>query len=190
MALINDIYVFIETESVKRDAKVSEHPVEEGTQLTDHVRRSPISLSLSGEIVGQSYKDTIMALEQIHKNGTLIEYIGVNMLSKAFITSFQTEHSGDIVGGCRFTMEINEIRIAASPYTAGNGNVGTQQIEENTSAAAVTTRTYTVQSGDTLRRIAKAYYGNANQFTKIFEANRDKISNPDRIQIGQVLVIP
>jgi nucleoid-associated protein YgaU len=52
------------------------------------------------------------------------------------------------------------------------------------------TRSYTVKAGDTLSKIAKAYYGDANQYSKIFEANRDKLKDPDKISPGQVLVIP
>jgi LysM repeat protein len=51
-------------------------------------------------------------------------------------------------------------------------------------------RSYTVQAGDTLSKIAKQFYGNANEYPKIFEANRDKLANPDKIQVGQELVIP
>lgn len=51
-------------------------------------------------------------------------------------------------------------------------------------------RTYAVQPGDSLSKIAKQFYGNANEYGKIFEANRDKLSNPDKIQVGQELVIP
>ncbi len=51
-------------------------------------------------------------------------------------------------------------------------------------------RTYTVKSGDSLSKIAKEYYGNAGQYMKIFEANRDKLSDPNKIQPGQELVIP
>ena len=51
-------------------------------------------------------------------------------------------------------------------------------------------RTYSVVSGDTLSKIAKHYYGDANDWPKIFDANRDKLSNPDRINVGQVLRIP
>jgi nucleoid-associated protein YgaU len=53
-----------------------------------------------------------------------------------------------------------------------------------------TARTYTVQSGDTLSKISQEYYGNSHDYTKIFEANRDQLSNPDEIQVGQVLTIP
>jgi len=51
-------------------------------------------------------------------------------------------------------------------------------------------KTYTVKPGDTLSKIAKEFYGNASEYNKIFEANRDKLENPDKIQVGQELVIP
>ena len=47
---------------------------------------------------------------------------------------------------------------------------------------------YVVKSGDSLSNISKLFYGNANEYTKIAEANQ--ISNPDRIQTGQQLKIP
>ena len=51
-------------------------------------------------------------------------------------------------------------------------------------------RTYTVAAGDSLSKIAKNFYGNANQYMKIFEANKDKLSDPEKIKVGQELVIP
>lgn len=51
-------------------------------------------------------------------------------------------------------------------------------------------KTYKVQPGDTLSKIAKEFYGNANEYNRIFEANRDKLQNPDKVQAGQELVIP
>lgn len=51
-------------------------------------------------------------------------------------------------------------------------------------------RTYTVVSGDNLSKIAKQFYGNANDWSKIFDSNRDQLSNPDKINVGQVLRIP
>ena len=51
-------------------------------------------------------------------------------------------------------------------------------------------RYYTVVSGDTLSAIAKKQYGNANDYMKIFEANKPMLSNPDKIYPGQLLRIP
>jgi LysM repeat protein len=66
--------------------------------------------------------------------------------------------------------------------------------EANAAAAAATVqsapRTYAIRAGDTLSRIAKEHYGDPKQYMKIFEANRDQLSDPDKIQPGQTLIIP
>lgn len=51
-------------------------------------------------------------------------------------------------------------------------------------------QTYKVQPGDSLSKIAKQFYGNANDYVRIFEANKDRLNDPNKIQIGQELVIP
>ena len=50
--------------------------------------------------------------------------------------------------------------------------------------------TYTVKAGDTLSKIAKQFLGDGNAYMDIFEANRDQLSDPDKIKPGQVLKIP
>jgi len=57
-------------------------------------------------------------------------------------------------------------------------------------APAVASKTYTVAKGDSLSKIAKHVYGNANRWKDIFEANRDQLDNPDLIQPGQILKLP
>jgi nucleoid-associated protein YgaU len=51
-------------------------------------------------------------------------------------------------------------------------------------------RTYTVQAGDSLSKISKQFYGDANQYMKIFQANRTILNNPNEIRPGQQLMIP
>ena len=53
-----------------------------------------------------------------------------------------------------------------------------------------TGRTYDVKSGDNLSKISKQFYGDPNEYMRIFYANRDKLNDPDKIQIGQKLTIP
>ena len=60
----------------------------------------------------------------------------------------------------------------------------------SSSTAPAGGRTVTVKKGDNLSKIAKRELGDANKWPTIFEANRDKISNPDLIQPGQVLTLP
>jgi nucleoid-associated protein YgaU len=57
-------------------------------------------------------------------------------------------------------------------------------------AAAATPKSYTVQAGDTLGKIAKEHLGNAGAYMKIFELNKDQLSDPDKIKPGQVLRLP
>jgi LysM repeat protein len=57
-------------------------------------------------------------------------------------------------------------------------------------ASGGTMQTYTVQSGDTLSGIAKKFLGNANAYMDIFNANKDQLTDPDKIKPGQVLKIP
>ena len=65
--------------------------------------------------------------------------------------------------------------IKVSPQAAAVGTSGT---------------TYTVQAGDTLSGIAKKHLGDGNAYMKIFEANRDQLTDPDKIKPGQVLKMP
>jgi len=58
------------------------------------------------------------------------------------------------------------------------------------SSQTATSQTYTVVAGDSLSKISKKHYGDANHWRRIFEANRDLISDPDEIYPGQTLKIP
>jgi nucleoid-associated protein YgaU len=57
-------------------------------------------------------------------------------------------------------------------------------------AKAAAMSTYTVQAGDTLSKIAKERLGNANAYMQIFDANKDQLTDPNKIKPGQVLRIP
>lgn len=71
-------------------------------------------------------------------------------------------------------------------------------VQSGSSSAPDTTRQpdagagtqYTVRAGDSLSAIAKREYGDANAWRRIYDANRDKIDDPDLIQPGQQLTIP
>lgn len=51
-------------------------------------------------------------------------------------------------------------------------------------------QTYEVKGGDTLSKISKQFYNDSDEYMRIFYANRDKLNDPDKIQVGQKLVIP
>lgn len=62
--------------------------------------------------------------------------------------------------------------------------------KERDASSAPKAKTHTVVRGDTLWGISKKYYGKGSQYTKIYNANRDKIKNPNLIYPGQVFMIP
>lgn len=197
MSYINGYYIFVENEKVSRDVDVSSHPVEKGLDITDNIKRSPITISLSGLIV--DYKNsngaTVTAktvyqnLINLNAKGLYVKYEGVNSISNAIIEKLETENTNAVNGGYSFSMDIKEIRIAQSAYVAPQvqqkSKSGTQQTTKSSGK-----RYYTVKKGDCLWKIAKKYYGNGAQYTKIYNANKDKIKNPNLIYAGQKFLIP
>lgn len=85
----------------------------------------------------------------------------------------------------------NEVWNAIKAVDAAFGDLSADiAIDSSLPAPAPEAQKYTVKSGDTLSKIAKQYYGDAGQYMKIFDANKDKLKNPDQIQVGQELTIP
>ena len=78
----------------------------------------------------------------------------------------------------------------SSELTADIISQGMADAQEATRSRSAAGQTYTVKSGDTLSKISRQFYGDAGQYQRIFEANRDKLNDPDKIQVGQVLTIP
>lgn len=91
------------------------------------------------------------------------------------------------VGGNVASTEVAEKIALAVGNTPG---VAAVQNDLAAATPAPESRFYTVKKGDTLSAIAKAEYGNANAYPKIFEANKPMLKHPDKIYPGQVLRIP
>ena len=79
------------------------------------------------------------------------------------------------------------VPLAGSAPAGGSQTVAHKSADEST---GWTSKTYTVQKGDTLSGIAKKMYGEANKYPQIFEANKPMLKDPDKIYPGQVLRIP
>lgn len=194
MAFINNTYIFVSDEQVSRGVEVSDHPVEQGLDITDNIKRSPVTISISGEIVGKNAASDLSLLMSLHQNGKLVKYSGRNILSNAIIERFDTSHPAEIYGGCAFDMVLREIRIAKSAYvppatvTAESTTTkkttvgGTQQVEKNSTGKTI----HTVKRGESFWKIAQAYYGSGTQWKKIADAN----GNPSVIHPNDKLIIP
>ena len=66
----------------------------------------------------------------------------------------------------------------------------TEETGRDATVSEQESRFYEIKSGDTLSKIAKEFYGSANKYPKIFEANREVIKDPDKIYPGQMIRIP
>lgn len=82
-------------------------------------------------------------------------------------------------------------KTAVVEQPAESGQAATVTVEQERDAStAPTAKTYTVKAGDSLWAIAAKYYGKGAEYSKIANANTDKISNPNLIYPGQVLTLP
>ena len=88
---------------------------------------------------------------------------------------------GNVKSGARSTAPI----VPKADFS----NVGSS-VASTAPLVAPAAQHYTVAKGDSLSKIAKKFYGNANRWKEIHQANLDTIKNPDLIRIGQVIVIP
>lgn len=91
----------------------------------------------------------------------------------------ESDGSGDITYSI-ILREHRELNLSS------NGTPARPSESKNTN----TSRTHTVVSGDTLTNLARYYYGNGDLWEKIYNANTDKIKNPDKIYTDQVFTIP
>ena len=84
----------------------------------------------------------------------------------------------------------NQIKAVNPAYDDITADITVDSTLPQPASASAPKRTYKVQPGDSLSKIAKEFYGNANDYMRIFEANKDTLNDPNKIQIGQELVIP
>jgi hypothetical protein len=181
MALLNNIYIFVQDEKVNHNITSVTHPVEEGIDLTDHVSAEAQEIVISGKIVGDGAAGSISAIVQMQKQGTLVSYVGRNFANNYQVISFNTSHPNTVAGGCEFDMTLREVRFAQSPYktdknTAGKNQTplkevtktGTQQRQANSTAAGIY---HTVKVGESAYSIAQKYRSKGATMAGIMAAN-------------------
>lgn len=169
MATINGIQIWVKTESYNESVESSNHPVEKGIDVTDHVKPNPKTLSISGEIVGTAAEEKKARLIALMNKGALVTYVGRNTLANAQIQSISPSYSNSIWGGFAFDMQIKQVKIAKPAYqsnsvTASRKSTGTQQKQINT--AGKTPIYHTVKKGDSRWSMAQKYGTSIDFITK------------------------
>lgn len=153
MARLNGLYIFVQSETINRDVEVTSHSVEKEIDITDNVKRNAYTISISGKIVGEESAKTQAKIAEYMVNGIIVNYTGRNYMTHALITKFETSHPNTVYGGCDFSMEIKQVRVAKNSYknsstkTSATQKGGTQQVQQNNKSTAVY---HTVKKGDTV----------------------------------------
>lgn len=134
-------------------------------------------------------KDYVNTIDEWRLSGEPIRVIITGILNmEATIESFsygEQDATGDIYYTC-YLKEYKKIKTKKAVTTIATAKPTVRA----TPPAETVGRTYTVVRGDSLWKIAKQFYGNGAEYTKIANANADKIKNPNLIYPGQVLTIP
>ncbi len=81
-------------------------------------------------------------------------------------------------------------RVRSTAKDAADAKPDFSGVQSTVTSTVDKATNYEVVSGDSLSKVAEHFYGNANEWKKIFEANRDQLTDPDRIKPGQMLKIP
>jgi nucleoid-associated protein YgaU len=118
----------------------------------------------------------------------ILDYIKSQNLSATGLTvTFDGATSTTSVFGVAPDQATREKIVVAAGNVAGVAKVNDMMSVDRSEPEG---QYYTVVAGDTLSKISKQYYGDANQYNRIFEANRPMLSHPDKIYPGQKLRIP
>jgi len=136
---------------------------------------------------GPSAQD-VQALEN-HKKTAAITNLVQQMGLKAENFNVQVDGDKATLTGKVESQEQREKIVLLAGNTVGIAKVDDQlQVQHQESEAQA--QYYDVKSGDTLSKIAKQFYGDANQYNRILEANRPMLKDADHIYPGQKLRIP
>ncbi|MDL2301126.1 LysM peptidoglycan-binding domain-containing protein [Lachnospiraceae bacterium OttesenSCG-928-D06] len=129
-------------------------------------------------------------LDKWRKSGDPVRVIITGVLNmECSIESFVYGEQ-DATGDIYYTLQLKEykkIKTKKATVTIATVQPSTRETKKEDSNSG---KTYTVKSGDCLWKIAKQFYGNGAEYMKIYNANTDKIKNPNLIYVGQVLTIP
>jgi len=118
----------------------------------------------------------------------IVTYIhALDLDATGLLVTFDAKTGGVTVYGVAPDQATKEKIVLCCGNVAGVASVNDMMSVDQSAPEA---RYYTVVSGDNLSKIAKAHYGNANEYMKIFEANKPMLKHPDKIYPGQVLRIP
>jgi len=97
-------------ERPEMNTEVSEHPIEDGASVSDHVALRPISISMNGVVAGEGAGDKIGKLRSWRNDRHRLRYTGRNIFKNYVISEMQTEHDARVGDGFRFRLVLQQVR--------------------------------------------------------------------------------
>lgn len=117
MPYIGDILIdVITSEDLSETSKTTDHALEDGEQITDHVDNEPIILSITGIILDPN-DEKRLKLRKFRQEGKLLSYNYQSRLETVLITSFNSSRDASIKDGYTFSMTLKQVRLVKTADT-------------------------------------------------------------------------
>jgi hypothetical protein len=117
MAFIDEVYVLVEKEDLAYDVDITEQPVERSIDITDHVQRKAVKLSISGLVAGPKAANIHRYLADCQNSGKIVSFTGRTTL-QGLLSGLSTSRDYTTADGFTFSVTITEVLIANSLSTA------------------------------------------------------------------------
>ncbi|MBC1307889.1 phage baseplate protein [Listeria booriae] len=165
MAKLAGIYITNETETFTPSVEVTQHPVEQGVAITDHVQKNNRTISVTGMLLAKdsataerNYNTLLAKME----SGAFVTYVGRTYAANYLITSMPKDYS-IVKNGFGISIELQQVRIAKSPWVKKKTTV---QVKAKKSTAKPKTSTakkfHKIKKGECYWILARKYGTNLN----------------------------
>lgn len=119
LALLGDVELsVVHSDDPTSDVEVTEKPVERGQDVSDHVKKKPETLAISGVVVGDDASSKLNKLKEYQRTGKLLTYIHRVWYNDVVIESLNTRHGANVANGFEFDMVLKVVRIAVPKEVA------------------------------------------------------------------------
>lgn len=134
MPYLGDVFIdVIEEFSFDESADTTDHALEDGEQITDHIDAKPITISLKG-IIKDEDESKRVKLREYKQNGEILSFNYVSALDTCVITSFQPSYNKDVKDGYSFSMSLKQIKFVKVKNHARVSKSVKRQVKAKTNA--------------------------------------------------------
>lgn len=112
MPYIKDILIDVITDvGVSESSTSTDHALEDGEQISDHVHSDPITLSLSGTLYGD-HEQKVLKLREFREKGEVFTFDYMTNYGNVIILDFNRDYTSSVKDGFNFTMSLKQIKLA------------------------------------------------------------------------------